>query len=555
MRQPPRGATLLAPAVAVLLGGGCLPAGDAPVGQHIVSDRTLTGAFFAAPGTNGGDSTLLASGPLLGHFSALGELVFDLYQFPDLSPAVPQDGVERLAPTVTNLVFAGGDSPADYVPQTDSAGRLICVKGQTLTDAQPSYVARIDLPSGREDYLGLPSRHPLGFLISASRSRVCVDDRVFDLDDTVALIDASSPAEPAFIGDDLYYGVGSPGDAGTVSSIFRDRPGQVPESLLTTTGAVTFRTIATDVTTQLLVSWKTEAGEVPYLLLDSVRQSGTLLPVQRGGAQFQSTSSDGHWLLFGEPTAEGGRLFLFDWTTGQSTSLLLTSAGDRAEWRPGYPELWVPLESGPNVVWTWPLNTARSALSASIAQVDILPDARRSMFTRDGRHWLSSQSRMSNDAENVAFFVGDADDLSLAPLQLNPWGEELASLWETSDGRLLVGASALHVGARQDIYLVDPDARTSRLIASGGHLVALGNTRALALLNWQLSSSTGDLTLIDLSTGAKTLLAENVYDLAVESATGEAVDGAALASGTRIAFLVRNRLASPYDGLWVARLP
>jgi hypothetical protein len=130
------------------------------------------------------------------------------------------------------------------------------------------------------------------------------------------------------------------------------------------------------------------------------------------------------------------------------------------------------------------------------------------------------------------------------------------SHWETDDGRLLVGAWTLD-GNRKDIYLVDADAGTSRAVASTGHLIALGHTRALALLNWEISRATGDLTLVDLASGAHTLLAENVYDVAVDRGTSANVPPGTdvLAPGTRVAFLTNNRLASPWDGLWVASLP
>jgi hypothetical protein len=537
-----------------LLGSGCLPAGDPPVGQHIVSDRTLTGAFFAHGAVDGGESTLLASGPLLGYFSAMGEIVFDLYHFPDLESG-PKDGIDGLLPTVANVILSEGKGPADFVPQTDSAGRLICAKGHSSIEDDGSYVARIDFSTGEEVDLGWQGRHPSGFLMSPSRRRVFVNDRVFNSDDTISLIDPDFSTAPTFIDDDLYYGVRKLGEAGAVSSVYRDRIGQATESLLTTTGLVAFRTIPADVATQLLVSLETETGEIPYLLFDSKHLSSTLLPVQRGGAQLQSFSSDGHWLMFVEPVPEGRRLFLFDWTWGANASLILDGWVDRAEWRPGYHELWIPLRSGINGMWVATSDTLTGSFSAPTTQVEFSPDGRRSMFTRDGRHWLSSQSRtVGSDGISVAFFVGNADDPRSPPVQLNPWGEELASLWEMSDGRLLVGASALRVGERQDIFLVDADAGSAKLIASGGHLVALGQNRALALLNWQLSSSTGDLTLIDLENGAKTLLAENVYDLAVDAPANEAGTDT-LAPGTRIAFLVRNRLASPYDGLWMARLP
>jgi hypothetical protein len=118
-----------------------------------------------------------------------------------------------------------------------------------------------------------------------------------------------------------------------------------------------------------------------------------------------------------------------------------------------------------------------------------------------------------------------------------------------------VGASPLQEVSRQDLYLVDLVTGQSRAMASGGHLVALGQNRALALLDWQLSSSTGALTVIDLATGAKTLLAEGVYAVAVDPGPDPAEGADPLAAGTSIAFLVRNRLASPYDGLWTAHLP
>jgi hypothetical protein len=63
--------------------------------------------------------------------------------------------------------------------------------------------------------------------------------------------------------------------------------------------------------------------------------------------------------------------------------------------------------------------------------------------------------------------------------------------------------------------------------------------------------------LIDLATGVQTLLAQDVYAAAVDPGIHAYVAPGtdALAPGTRIAFLVRNRMDSPYDGIWVAELP
>ena len=127
---------------------------------------------------------------------------------------------------------------------------------------------------------------------------------------------------------------------------------------------------------------------------------------------------------------------------------------------------------------------------------------------------------------------------------------------ETGDGRLLAEAWLVD-SQRSDIYLVDPDAMTSRTIASNGHVLSVGQTRALALLNFDLARLTGDLTLVDLASGDHTLIAEDVYAVAVDRGRLAIVPAGSdvLAPGTRVAFLTRNRLDSPYDGLWVTELP
>ena len=104
---------------------------------------------------------------------------------------------------------------------------------------------------------------------------------------------------------------------------------------------------------------------------------------------------------------------------------------------------------------------------------------------------------------------------------------------------------------------MNPTAGTSRAVAGGGQVVAVGKTRALALLEWDGGRNSGTLTLIDLASGAQTLLAEDVYLAAVDPGHFVDVppDADVLAPGTEIAFLSRGRFASPYDGLWVTQLP
>jgi hypothetical protein len=108
---------------------------------------------------------------------------------------------------------------------------------------------------------------------------------------------------------------------------------------------------------------------------------------------------------------------------------------------------------------------------------------------------------------------------------------------------------------RSDIFLVNGEAGTVRALASGGHILAVGANRVLALLDWQLSGATGTLALLDPTQATTTVLAEDAY--AVDA--GASVVGfdarRVLAPGAQVAFLTRYRLASPFDGLWVAELP
>jgi hypothetical protein len=178
------------------------------------------------------------------------------------------------------------------------------------------------------------------------------------------------------------------------------------------------------------------------------------------------------------------------------------------------------------------------------------------MFTRDGSFVVTVEYRLKDNLAMSTFSIGPADDLAAPRAVLNPEGNELKSLWGTMDGRVLVGIGQSQ-SDRQDILLVEPSTGASRLMGSGGRVVAVGKTRMLALLGWESSRGTGDLTLVDLATSQKTVLAESVFAVALDPGLSADVslDADPLASGRRVAYLVRDRLESPYDGLWAARLP
>jgi hypothetical protein len=260
-----------------------------------------------------------------------------------------------------------------------------------------------------------------------------------------------------------------------------------------------------------------------------------------------STSPDGHWLLFG---TSQWVLVLFDWTTGAIETANASAFGARyCEWRPGHDELWFHTLSGGFSIWKPGSNVI--TVNAPTSDYTRLPEATDSVFTRDGRHWFAW-----NVTEGTAISVGSADDPTAPTVPANPHPTATTSHWETPDGRLLVEAWAFDPN-RKDMYLVDPDTGASRVICGGCRTVALGQTRALMLLDWELSQGSGDLALVDLITLERTLLGESVYAVAVDRGkSAEVAAGTdALAPGTQVAFLVRNRLASPYDGLWVAALP
>jgi len=515
-------------------------------------------------------SRLFASGPsrkppldgLLSH-----RTLVDLYAFPTANTPPTTEGLAANRPIIENLDVPSG-RPDEYTLATDALGRLLFVQFNPATppsQASPFEVRRFDSASGSVTFLSyadlLSGDAP--FLLSPHRTRVFAGaggtGHLFEQDSAQTLWDVW---DATFIGEDLYCaGVLTAPDptlAPSGSNVIRVQPNAQPEVLLSSTGQLGFVPILGDQTPQLLLSLDTDLGNAPFALLDTISLASTPLPPEKGQAQFVSASSDGHWLLFSTTIpatdttqAAEYRLFLFDWTTDATTALdstrLARPLGTHREWRPGSSELWLSTDPSGLLI----LAPKSYLLEAPISQVFQTPPYWPSSFTRDGRHWFST------DGDSPpAIFVGAADNPGGQVLRLNPGGGQVSPPWETDDGYLLVETSLVD-SRRSDISLVDPVNGTSRPIAGNGHLVAVGQTRALALLNFDLARLVGDLTLIDFASGSRIFLAGDVYAVAVDRGASAMVPSgtAPLVAGTRIAFLTRNRLASPYDGLWVAELP
>jgi len=76
--------------------------------------------------------------------------------------------------------------------------------------------------------------------------------------------------------------------------------------------------------------------------------------------------------------------------------------------------------------------------------------------------------------------------------------------------------------------------------------IALGARRLAALTRWNSQDDSGQIELFDLERETSTVLAERATTLTVAGSVDDAVD---------IAYVVRTRVPSAFDGLWLATLP
>jgi len=558
----------------------CLPVGGPPAGQQLVQDRTLTTIFFT-PSESEAPSPVFSTGPYrtIGD-TRLGQITLtDLYAhtYPGTGGTAP--GLKSLRPTVEKIapiqMGAVGKSPP-----SDILGRLFLT---TLRDqsslasdsdpfSPPHEITRYDPQHGT---VGPVMSDTIRF--SPSRARVFAVDflggsnkgTLFDLEVSRDLTDVSGPV---FVEEDFYYVAvarSEPYGPPSSSTLLRIKPNAEPEVLLSSSQSLSITAIRGGQTPHLLVHQSPAPSALPtgFFMLDLETLASTPIPADLKDLSFVSASPSGRWLLFMKTAAPSSgeeiptqTLTLFDWTTGARTDLsppligaMELGATANSEWRPGHDELWIQTDKGTfkviepgDLVTAVPLNpglTSRMFQRAGTGEFSI--------FTRDGQHWFSR----SPDYDGSVYLAW-VDDPTLPPLPINPQGTVANPYWEVGDGRLLVGASP-DDAARQELFLVDPVLGTSRVLAGGGQVVAVGKSRALTLLAWDGGRNSGTLTLIDLASGAQTVLAEDVYVVAVDPGHSADVppDTDILGPGTEIAFLSRGRFDSPYDGLWVTRLP
>ena len=561
----------IASVVAGCAWSSCMPLGGPPEGQHLIHDRSLVRALFLPSGSSSLPPYLLALGPsrskplpASGSSSPYQSAGLDLYQIPYGDGAGPTAELNQRAPGASNVLAASvaPTGPTEVSPPAiDSAGHLflfadtgeVSPSGNELWQTQ-----RYDPGSGTVEVIGRPDEQYPTLLFSSGRSRVFCEDGLLsgtlvELNGDSSLVQNSPNV--AFIGEDFYYSTvatpqGNP--AAAESNIYRVETNSSPELLKSMIGYLHFDAIQGDRSPQLLITASTAGANatVSRSLLDTETLAVTSLPANLAQPWFTSASSDGHWLMFDVTSTSQRQFGLFDWTTGASATVSTAELSQpnmvSADWRPGSEELWLSSESDALV---WRPGGPSTTIQANLQGLFGEPNLGYSTFTADGRHWFSIEW-----GPHPSMFAGSADDPTLPPIRLNPEGTSCYSYWPLGGDELLA-ATYTTDSERQDLYRVNFTSGSSILLTGGGQVVAVGRTRILALLDWQTAFSSGTLTVVDLETGERTPLAEDVTMAAVAPTGSDDPAGDPLAPGTKVAYLFRNRLASPYDGLWLTELP
>jgi hypothetical protein len=536
-----------------------LPDG-APSGQHLIRDRTLTSVRFSPSETTGVPSYLLVTGPE----EEKGSYIAALYLAPQ--PQTPGE----VGDLTSALLLADGF----YYNSTkallhDSLGRIL--GWSTTQDANRNVFWRIDLSTGAREILGPPGWSSL--TLSPDRTRVLVSYSggfaVCELDGaSVAFSGAWSSG--VFAGENLFVSI--------QSDLWRVRPhGQPemvvasaqpvyaistwsgPELIIRHTDASGKATGHARVDPETLQETPFPSGGAPLGLINVTDPMSPGVPEKFGWAP---PSRDEQWLPILMPSAgattplqptDGGQMVFLNLTTSEMQyPNTWVSVGEyglmRAEWRPGSDELWFTTRDEFPTLQIWKPDTQVTRLY----DMAIL-DPTSAFFTSDGDYFFSSRN---SDRNGV--YVGSAQDPKGPVHHITPSGIDPGEMSRRplAGNRVLIAGYLTAEQSRREYFLAEPDAFAPKPFIFADYFVASGSSRALFLANQDPTFPVADLILIDFETRAQTLLAQSVYAATVDPGPfADAPPADALAPGTRVAFLLRNRIASPYDGLWVAELP
>jgi hypothetical protein len=547
---------------------GCLDAGGPPLGRHLLAGRDQERVYLAAVPAGG------AARILVTHRHAT-----NVSSFTTTRVSLVDDPIPAVGPQAARTVIddEGGSSTATNCtasgcrPPADALGRLFFSRATFSPGPFPGTVGeldelvRVDPTTGEEESFGAttafalsPAGTRFAFLLGADGSRR--DGFVVELDGTRTALPSSR--QLAFFGEDLLL-------VDDKSTLMHVPPGSSAPSPVAT-DVISFSAFHTQRGDLVLLQRHVPPAAPTTSLFDPTTLLETALPPTTALATTFVPSPSGRYLVArsgGDPATSDAppppgtpsdlTLSLYDRDTGAELTMMpgplpATQRLRSPVWRPHPEEAWFVLGDD---LWRWqPGNqpvvatSGPDLLAGGAPYIAISEQEPRfydsPSFTPDGRFRVVTAADFS---QTGPVFLQSADDAAAPPFLLNPVGTGLAGVWPLADGRLLVEA---WIGDpnRNDVYLEDPVAGTSRPLTSTGNVLAVGGGRFLALQHWVAGSSSGDLTLIDSETGAATLIAENVYAVALDISE-------ALAPGTRVVFLVRSRIASPYDGCWAAELP
>lgn len=529
---------------------GCLPAGDPPRGRHLVADRTLSAVQFSASEQEGVPAYLLVSGPVHSETSsdagAAAELPkTDLYWIPDEARALSLP--RALAKGRPVLVVSSLQVPQpQYDPVlADTLGRLVVQHRDPDKPDDPLAfrISRFDLANKTWTRLTTINRgsravHQPELKLSPGRSRVVIDSgnlEIFELENQRAWVETDG--RWYFWGEDIFF---SRYDSQARSSLVsRLKPHGAPQSfvrradLLAVFGFLPDATRAAEPRVVLVEAPRT------FFVVDPDRGQRTNLPYL---VNF-TISPSGRWVT-GTDSNNGSSQVFVDWSTGTNQVAASWPADPKLRrWRPGRDEHWA--RTGDSQLSIWQADGTIRTIDAKLDSFS---------FSDDGRFWFPSEEREAGWRQH---YVGLADAPEGPRYPTNPPGTFSFQLEVLAGNWVLVDLWLDEEGSRFDYAAVDPTTGQSQMLAVKGRLIAASPTRILAYANWDDGRKSGELALFDLASGAKTVLADGVYAAALDpgfhSAPQPNTDR--LAPGTRVAFLVRHRFASAYDGLWVTELP
>ena len=519
------------------LAAGCIPRGDPPAGQQILADRNAS-LLELVPSTDDGVVRVLFFRP------NIEAGLVDLW-------AVSVDASGN--PFAEHLLYVGINDgyQLSQRPTAESGAFQLDAKGRVYV-----FGTQIDPATGQARDLGVEES-----LMSASRQRVLIQTRSGgwlvneDDDSTTALPDAAPFAR--FAGETLFY-------LTTAGDLMRSLPGASPERL--TTG-ISFFSFVPAHEQQLLLTKanmdpNSSGASMPSSFdFSSLHSTSTLFDLTTleeaplpSGPKYDDRptfSPDGRWVVvpqYGDPGPPGVPIqmdsVLVDLMTG--TVETLNGAFLYGQWRPGHEELWAASfdDTSTDVSgWTLWIKKPGQPMVA-------VPALNVGGFTDDGTYFFSTNATLGTTMAD-SNLVGVADDPTGPRLPLVPTGSSLMGRWAFGDDRLLVESLRPGSDGFEDFYLqvVNPGNGAAHLFGEHGIASAVGRTRVLGVV--QISFERGDLTTYDLPTDRTTVVAPEFAMAAVAEPQGTD----AYPPGGRVVYQYRARYESPWDGLWLTRVP